>query len=50
MHSLGFGNARIIGEVRESEKYRGGYVLQRTVVGGFRILEPPRGDLVPRIC
>ena len=49
MHSLGFGNARIIGEVRESERYRG-YVLQRTVVGGFRILEPPRGDLVPRIC
>jgi len=49
MHSLGFVNARIIGEVRKSEKYSG-YVLMRTVSGGFRILEPPRGDLVPRIC
>ncbi|ADN51687.1 hydrogenase expression/formation protein HypE [Vulcanisaeta distributa] len=49
IRGLGFENARIIGEVRESEKYRG-YVLQKTVIGGFRILEPPRGDLVPRIC
>ncbi len=49
IHSLGFSNARIIGEVMKSEKYSG-YVLMKTVTGGFRILEPPRGDLVPRIC
>jgi hydrogenase expression/formation protein HypE len=49
MHSLGFSNAKVIGEVRKSEKYSG-YVIMRTVSGGFRILEPPRGDLVPRIC
>jgi len=49
MHKLGFTNARIVGEVREGSKYRG-IVLYKTVVGGFRILEPPRGDLVPRIC
>lgn len=45
----GFENARVIGEVRKSEKYKG-YVLMRTAVGGFRIVEPPRGELVPRIC
>lgn len=45
----GFENARIIGEVRKSEKYKG-YVLMKTVVGGFRVVEPPRGELVPRIC
>jgi hydrogenase expression/formation protein HypE len=49
MHSLGFTNARIIGEFRESQRYKG-YVLLKTQSGGFRILEPPRGDLVPRIC
>ena len=49
MRSLGFENSSIIGEVRVSEKYRG-YVLARTSVGGFRIIEPPRGELVPRIC
>lgn len=45
----GFENARIIGEVKKSEKYKG-YVLMKTAVGGFRIVEPPRGELVPRIC
>ncbi|MCX8172743.1 MAG: hydrogenase expression/formation protein HypE [Archaeoglobaceae archaeon] len=45
----GFKNARVIGEVRKSEKYKG-YVLMKTAVGGFRIVEPPRGELVPRIC
>lgn len=49
IQSLGFTNARIIGEFRESQRYRG-YVLLKTQSGGFRILEPPRGDLVPRIC
>ncbi|PLC63138.1 hydrogenase expression/formation protein HypE [Thermoproteus sp. CP80] len=49
MRRLGFGNAAAIGEVKEAEKYRG-YVLLKTLVGGLRILEAPRGDLVPRIC
>ncbi|MEM0340941.1 MAG: hydrogenase expression/formation protein HypE [Acidilobaceae archaeon] len=49
MKSLGFENARVIGEVKKSEK-RGGYVFMKTVVGGLRVLEPPRGELVPRIC
>jgi hydrogenase expression/formation protein HypE len=49
MKRLGFKDAAAVGEVRSSERYRG-YVLLKTVVGGLRILEPPRGDLVPRIC
>ncbi|MCS7107588.1 MAG: hydrogenase expression/formation protein HypE [Acidilobaceae archaeon] len=49
MKSLGFGDASIVGEVRSSEKYKG-YVLLRSTIGGYRILEPPSGDLVPRIC
>jgi len=49
MHELGFKHASIIGEARSSEKYKG-YVLYRSAVGGVRILEPPRGELVPRIC
>ena len=49
MRNLGFENARIIGEVKSSEKFRG-YVLSKTRIGGYRILEPPRGELVPRIC
>jgi len=49
MKKLGFENASIIGEVKKSERYRG-YVLLKTEVGGHRILEPPRGELVPRIC
>ena len=49
MHNLGFENARVIGEVKRSEKFSG-IVLYRSAVGGLRILEPPRGELVPRIC
>jgi hydrogenase expression/formation protein HypE len=49
MKRLGFEHAAVIGEVKASERYRG-YVLLKTVVGGLRILEAPRGDLVPRIC
>jgi hydrogenase expression/formation protein HypE len=49
MKKLGFENAAVIGEVRSAERYKG-YVLLKTVVGGLRILEAPRGDLVPRIC
>ena len=49
MRSLGFENVRIIGEVRYSEKFKGAVVM-RTGVGGYRLVEPPRGELVPRIC
>ena len=38
--------AAIIGEA--SKKYRG--VAMKTAVGGLRIVEPPVGDPVPRIC
>lgn len=49
IRSIGFPDARIVGEVRRGERYKG-YVLLRSSVGGLRILEPPRGELVPRIC
>ncbi|MEM0225974.1 MAG: hydrogenase expression/formation protein HypE [Thermofilaceae archaeon] len=49
MRGLGFEDARVFGEVRYSEKYRG-FVLARTSVGGHRIIEPPSGELIPRIC
>ncbi len=39
--------AEIIGEV--VDKYRGRVVME-TVVGGKRIMEPPIGDPVPRVC
>jgi len=46
---LGYTNAEIIGEARRSERYSG-LVLYRSEIGGLRILEPPTGELVPRIC
>lgn len=46
---LGSSEAAIIGEVRAPGKHRG-LVLFRSSVGGLRILEPPSGELVPRIC
>ncbi|MEM0000551.1 MAG: hydrogenase expression/formation protein HypE [Desulfurococcaceae archaeon] len=46
---LGFVNARIIGDVRETDMFRG-YVAAETSIGGLRLVEPPRGELVPRIC
>lgn len=49
IRDLGFEDAQIIGEVRASDRYKG-YVLYRSAIGGHRILEPPRGELVPRIC
>jgi len=39
-------NAAIIGKATSSTKH----VIMRTEVGGKRILEPPVGDPVPRIC
>ena len=49
VRSLGYESAEIVGEVRRGERYRG-FVLYRSEVGGLRILEPPTGELVPRIC
>jgi hydrogenase expression/formation protein HypE len=40
-------DAQIIGEVT---KDRPGKVILETVVGGKRIMEPPIGDPVPRVC
>jgi hydrogenase expression/formation protein HypE len=40
-------DAQIIGEVT---KERPGKVIIETVVGGKRIMEPPLGDPVPRVC
>jgi hydrogenase expression/formation protein HypE len=45
-HKLGK-DAAIIGHAVESDKYR---VIMKTEIGGKRILEPPAGDPVPRIC
>ncbi len=45
----GFKDARIIGEVKSGGSHPG-LVLYRSEVGGHRILEPPTGELVPRIC
>lgn len=43
----GYEEASIIGEVKRGKP---GYVLLKTRTGGFRILEPPSGEIVPRIC
>jgi hydrogenase expression/formation protein HypE len=40
-------NAEIIGEA--IDKYKGKVILE-TIVGGRRIMEPPVGDPVPRVC
>ena len=45
-HPLGR-DATIIGHATESDIPR---VILRTEIGGKRILEPPAGDPVPRIC
>jgi len=51
MRSLGYEQASIIGEVYEAKDPRHrGRVLLRSVTGGVRILEPPSGEIVPRIC
>jgi hydrogenase expression/formation protein HypE len=46
---LGFGNSRIIGEVKQTDMFKG-YVAAETSIGGLRLVEPPRGEIVPRIC
>ncbi|RLG40438.1 MAG: hydrogenase expression/formation protein HypE [Thermoproteota archaeon] len=49
IRELGFSNAHIIGEVKDDEEYNGLVILE-SKIGGLRILEPPTGTLVPRIC
>jgi len=47
LHDMGYKDATIIGEVKEVEP---GLVLAKSLVGGLKILEPPIGEIVPRIC
>ncbi|MEM3952972.1 MAG: hydrogenase expression/formation protein HypE, partial [Nitrososphaerota archaeon] len=42
--------AQIIGEVREKERRELSLVVMKTSIGGYRIIEPPVGEIVPRIC
>lgn len=49
IHELGYRDARIIGEARERASSVSLVVL-KTLIGGARILEPPSGEIVPRIC
>lgn len=49
--SLGFTEAEIIGIVKRTrEENYAGRVIARSVTGGYRIVEPPSGEIVPRIC
>jgi hydrogenase expression/formation protein HypE len=41
--------ASIIGEARRPKEHKG-IVLLKSGIGGYRILEAPAGNLVPRIC
>ena len=51
IRKLGFEQAQIIGAVYEAKDPRhAGRVLLKSVTGGVRILEPPSGEIVPRIC
>ena len=47
LRKAGYTEAKIIGE---AGKDKPGYVFVETVVGGLRILEPPSGLPLPRIC
>jgi hydrogenase expression/formation protein HypE len=49
VRSLGFSDAAIVGEVRRNEEFHG-LVIIRSEIGGLRVLEPPTGEIVPRIC
>jgi len=45
-HPLGR-EAAVIGEVRKGEA---GLVAMRTMLGGWRVVDLPAGELLPRIC
>lgn len=47
LHRAGYKDATIIGDV---VKGKAGYVVMKTIVGGHRLVEPPIGEIVPRIC
>ncbi len=49
LRDLGFEYASIIGEVKATDKYPG-VVVCKTRTGGLRVVEPLKGELVPRIC
>jgi len=49
LHSMGFENASIIGEVRSTSRFSK-IVVCKTATGGLRIVEPLKSSLVPRIC
>lgn len=49
IRSLGFTDAEVVGEVVKEKRFKG-LVVARSEVGGLRVLEPPTGELVPRIC
>lgn len=49
IHRIGYRDAEIIGEVREKTEEIS-LVIVKTNIGGYRILEPPVGEIVPRIC
>jgi hydrogenase expression/formation protein HypE len=49
VYDLGYRDARVIGEVKESQT-AANLVVMKTLIGGYRILEPPSGEIVPRIC
>jgi len=40
-------NAQIIGEVKDTSK---GKVILKTPYGVERVLEPPSGEILPRLC
>ena len=48
LHSIGYKHAAIIGDVKKEGE--NGNVVIKTISGGMRILEPPMGEIVPRIC
>ncbi len=51
MRRLGYREAEIIGEVfKPRDPRHAGRVLLKSTTGGVRILEPPSGEIVPRIC
>ncbi len=51
MKNLGWNEAAIIGDVRKPKDPRHkGLVIAKTEAGGFRIVEAPSGEIVPRIC
>ncbi|MEM4573132.1 MAG: hydrogenase expression/formation protein HypE [Candidatus Caldarchaeum sp.] len=49
MKNFGYSFARVIGQVRENTRGHS-FVVMKTMIGGYRVLEPPTGEIVPRIC